>query len=177
MELIKTQKIYQGRIFDLAHHVTKLPNGKETQYDVIEHNGAAVIIPVTDSGELVMVRQYRPGSGTVMLELPAGKLEGPDEDPQECALRELAEETGFRAKKIRPLLKLHPLAAYCTEQIFMFLAENLIPGETNLDEGEFIDIEIHPLPAVLDMIDNNKISDMKTIAGVLYYDRIRTNPY
>ena len=173
-KILNTEKVYSGYIFDLAHYTVELPNGKEAKREVIVHNGAAVIVPVTSTGELVLVRQYRPGSDKMMLELPAGKLDGPGEDPQNCALRELQEETGYRANKIRPLLKLHPLAAYCTEQITMFLAEDLEPGASKPDEEEFVETELYSLPALLAMIDNGEISDMKTIMGILYYARLRS---
>lgn len=170
-EVQKTSTIYSGKIFDLLKYTVKLPNGKETTRDVIHHNGAAVIIAVTDTGELVTVRQYRDGSGCAMLELPAGKLD-PGEDPKECASRELTEETGYTAAKIRPLLLMHPVAAYCTEKIHMFLAEGLTSGSPRPDPDEFVEVELHSLQSLLEMIDNGEITDMKTIAGVLYYLRV-----
>ena len=165
---LSTKTIYSGRIFDLTQRTIRWPNGKDIQMDVIEHKGAAVIIPVTKDGRLVLVRQYRPGTDSLLLELPAGKLD-PNEDPQDCALRELAEETGYRANKIRPLLKFHPLAAYNTEKISMFLAEDLEPGTPKPDEDEFVEIELYTLQKALAMINNGGIIDMKTILGVLYY--------
>ena len=169
---LEKNKLYTGNIFDLYQYKVQLPNGKEASRDIIEHNGAAVIIAVKDNGDIVMVRQFRNGSDSVMLELPAGKFD-PNESPEECALRELEEETGFRATKIKPLLKLHPVAAYCTEQITMFLAQGLIQGEPKPDPDEFVDVEIYPLDELLGMIDRGEINDMKTIAGVLYYARNR----
>lgn len=172
MEIIDSRKIYSGPIFDLFQRTYRLPDGSEAPRDIIEHYGASVIIPVTDDGDLVMVRQYRPGSDSFMLEFPAGKLDSPDEDRQACALRELAEETGFRAKKIKPLLDMYPTAAYNTEKISLFLAEGLTPGEPSLDEGEFVEVEIHSAQKLLDMVMRGEISDMKTILGVLYYSNM-----
>ena len=170
-KVTNSRLIYNGSIFDLQQYTLRLPNGKEVLRDVIEHNGAAVVVAVTDSSDIVMVRQYRPGTGTMMLELPAGKLD-PGENPKECALRELEEETGYRAGQITPLLKMHPVAAYCTEHISMFLAKNLQKGEARPDSDELVEVELYSLSEILQMIDNGEISDMKTILGVLYYSRI-----
>jgi len=173
MEPYKTlerKEIYSGPIFDLTQHTVRLPNGKDARRDIIEHNGAAVIIAVTEEDNLVMVRQYRNGSNSVMLELPAGKLDL-GEDPKACALRELEEETGYRASKIELILKMYPVAAYCTEKINMFLAKGLEQGTPKPDEDEFVEVEEYSLSALLTMIDNGEITDMRTILGVLYYAR------
>lgn len=167
-KILGKEKIYSGNIFELFKYKMLLPNGKEVVRDIIEHNGAAAIVAVTSSGDLVMVRQYRNGSDSLMLELPAGKLDL-GEDIQECALRELEEETGYRANKIRPMFKTYPVSAYCTEQITLFLAEDLEPGEPKPDTDEFVEVELHSLPNLLTMIDNGEITDMKTISGLLYY--------
>ena len=170
-KILGKKKIYGGAIFDLVRYNFELPDKKETFWDIIEHYGAVVIIPVTDTGDLVMVRQYRPGPDAVMLELPAGKLDHPNENKQACALRELEEETGYRASRIEPLLEMYPVAAYCTEKMNLFLAEDLTPGKPSLDDDEFVEVELHSVTALLDMIDNGEILDMKTILGVQYYAR------
>jgi len=170
-KILQSEKLHEGRIFDLSQRRVLLPNGEESIRDVIEHNGAAAIIAVTDEGKLVMVRQYRDGPEAVLLEIPAGKLD-PGEDPQTCALRELAEETGYRAGKIKKLFDMYPVAAYCSEQITIYLAEDLTLGATNLDAGEFVEIELFSLTELLKMIDNNELKDMKTILGILYYWRL-----
>jgi len=170
-EVVDIQKVYSGPIFDLVKQTITLPNGKEAYRDVIIHNGAAVIIPVTDEKKLVLVRQYRNGSNSMLLEFPAGKLDH-NEDPKECALRELAEETGYHASGIKQLFKVYPVAAYCSEQITVFLAEGLKLGTPNLDEDEFVETEEYSLSDLLQMIDDGDIQDMKTIMGVLYYARI-----
>ena len=173
-KVLKKEKLFDAKIFDLSKYTVQLPNGNESERFILEHNGAAVIIAITNEGELVMVRQYRNGSGSVMLELPAGKLDL-GEDPQVCALRELAEETGYRAAKINKLLSMYPVAAYCTEQMTLFLAEDLEQGQPSPDEDEFVEVELHPLPMLLQMIDRGEITDMKTILGLLYYSRMQKN--
>jgi len=171
-ETLSREKIYSGRIFDLAHYSIRLPDGNVAQRDVIEHGGAAVIVAVAADGRLVMVRQHRIGSNAMTLELPAGKLD-PGEDPAKCALRELAEETGYIAAKISPLPVLFPIAAYCTEKYYMFLAEDLTLGEPNPDDGEFVETELYSISDLLDMIKRGEIIDMKTVAMVLYYATFR----
>jgi ADP-ribose pyrophosphatase len=126
-EVVDIQKVYSGPIFELVKQTMTLPNGKETKRDVIVHNGAAVIIPVTDEKELVLVRQYRSGCSSMLLEFPAGKLD-PGESPEACALRELAEETGYCASSIKQLFKVYPVAAYCSEQITVFFGGRLKTG-------------------------------------------------
>ena len=170
-KLKEKEILYEANIFDFAKYTVELPNGKESTRYILEHNGAAVIIAIAKNGDLVMVRQYRNGSGSVMLELPAGKLDL-GEDPQVCALRELTEETGYRAAKIKKLLNMYPVAAYCTEQMFLFLAEELEAGQPSPDEDEFVEVELQPLAELLCMIDRGEITDMKTILGLLYYSRM-----
>ena len=167
-ETLSKEKIYNGPIFDLAHYQIALPNGKHGRRDVIEHKGAAVIVAVADDGRLVMVRQHRVGASAMLLELPAGKLDL-GEEPEKCALRELAEETGYAATKIRPLLGVFPVAAWCTEKHHIFLAEDLKPGEPNPDVDEFVEVELHSVSDLLRMIERGEIVDAKTIVGVLYY--------
>jgi len=171
-EILSKKKIYEGLIFDVSHYEITLPNGKSGQRDIIEHNGACLIIPVTNDGQLVMVRQYRTGANAVLLEFPAGKLDK-GEEPEKCALRELAEETGYVASKIRRLMQVHPVPPWCTELVNVFLAEDLTLAETNLDEEEFVEVELHSLTDLLDMVDKGELVDMKTVMGVLLYERIR----
>ena len=165
---ISKEKIYGGRIFDLFEYKVELPNKKIVSRDMLEHLGAAVILATTDSGDIVMVRQYRNGSDAVMLELPAGKLDE-NEAPIDCALRELEEETGYRAAKIEPMLKMYPVSAYCTEEVHLFLAQGLTMGAPKPDDDEFVEVEEHSLEVLLKMINDGEINDMKTIAGVLFY--------
>lgn len=177
-EILSKKKMYVGPIFDLSHYEVVLPNGKTGQRDVIEHNGACVMIPVAEDGRLVMVRQHRAGANAMLLEFPAGKLDN-GEDPEKCALRELSEETGYVASKVRLLTRVHPVAAWCTEIVNVFLMEDLILGEASPDRDEngeiieFVEVELHSLPDLLAMIDKGELMDMKTVMGVLMYARIR----
>jgi ADP-ribose pyrophosphatase len=167
---LRTETIYNGLIFDLERHTVRLPNGKEARRDIIRHNGASAIIPVTDDGGVILVRQYREGAGGFLLELPAGKLE-PGEDPAVCAVRELAEETGHTAETMRFLTSLRPVAAYSTEVIHFYVAEGLKPGLAHPDTDEFVTLETYKLDEILRMIGEGSVMDMKTVAGVLLYAR------
>jgi len=167
-EILSEKELYKGPIFALNQYEVELPGGRRSVRDVLQHNGASVIIPITADDKVVMVRQYREGSNSVLLELPAGKLDV-GEDPQLCALRELEEETGYKAAKIRLLFTTYPVAAYCTEKISVFLAEDLTPGSPNPDSDEFVETFLYPLSDIMGMITTGEINDMKTIAGLLYY--------
>ena len=171
-KILSKHKLYGGEIFDLKQYKVELPNKGRAEWDVVVHNGAAVIVAVTKQNEIVMVRQYRPGTEEVMLELPAGRLDSVVEDREHCALRELREETGYTAGKIKLLLTLHPLPAYCTEEVSIFLAEDLEAGKQDLDDDEFVDVELHKLPCLLDMIANGGITTMSAVIGILYYARV-----
>jgi len=160
--------LYEGPIFKLRQDTITLPNGKEAVRDIIEHNGATAIIAVADDGRLVLVRQFRYGAGCDMLEIPAGKLD-PGEDPEECALRELAEETGYRAARIRKVMDLCMIPAWSTERVGLYLAEGLVKGETQLDDEEFVEVELYSVKELLGMIDSGEISDSKTVLAVFYY--------
>ena len=171
-KILEKHKIYGGEIFDLTRYKVELPNKNYAEWDIIVHNGAAVIVAVTKTGEIVMVRQFRPGTEKAMLELPAGRLDSPDEDREHCALRELREETGYVAGKIKLLLTLHPLPAYCTEEVSIFLAEDLEMNKQDLDDDEFVEVELYKLPDLLDMITKGEITTMSAIIGILYYARL-----
>ena len=164
---ISREEIFKG----VALHVVKdeilLPNGKRSVREISLHNGAAAVIPILPDGRVVMERQYRYAHGRVMLEIPAGKLDTPDEIPIEAAKRELREETGAVAKKITSLGKIAPSPALINEVIHLFMAEDLSFGENELDEGEFLDIELIHLDTLYEMVMRGEITDSKTQIAIL----------
>ncbi len=166
--VVNSKKIYSGPIYDVVQDEITLPNGKTTFRDTIEHNGAAAIIPIDDNGDIIFVRQYRHACRSMILEIPAGKLEK-DEDPALCASRELEEEIGFKSNNIKLLFNTYIAVGYSTELISIYLATNLIKTNQNLDEDEFVEIETYSLSEALSMIKDGLIVDSKTIAGILYY--------
>lgn len=162
---ITSKKIFEGTIFNLRQDKVEVLNG--TSYrDIIEHNGGAVICPITDDDKVVMVKQYRKAAEAFLLELPAGKID-PGEDPYVTAVRELKEETGYTADEISEMTKMLPTPGYSQEVLYIYLAEGLTPGETNFDENEAIDIYHVPLEEAYKMVMSGEIQDGKTQVGIL----------
>lgn len=165
---LKRQLRYQGTILKI-YEDTVLANGHEAHWDFIHHDGAAAVLPVTDDGKILMVRQYRNALDRETLEIPAGKLDAADEPKIQCAYRELEEETGYRTEKLEPLIEIYTTFAFCNEKISIFLAENLIPSHQNLDEDECIDVEAYSVEELTEMILDGTIMDAKTVSAILAY--------
>ena len=161
---------YQGNILKI-YEDTVLANGHEAHWDYIHHDGAAAVLPVTDDGKILMVRQYRNALNRYTLEIPAGKLDEPDEPKIECAYRELEEETGFRVENLEYLMRLNTTVAFCDEAIDIFVAHHLIPSKQNLDEDEVINVEAWELADLEELIYTGKLTDGKTIAAIMAYAR------
>ena len=164
---------YQGNILKI-YEDTVVANGHEAHWDYIHHDGAAAVLPVTDDGKILMVRQYRNALDRFTLEIPAGKLDEPDEPKVECAYRELEEETGYRVEnqgKLEYLMSLNTTVAFCDEAIDIFVAHHLIPSKQHLDEDEVINVEAWELKDLEDLIYSGTITDGKTIAAIMAYAR------
>ena len=162
-----SEQIFDGKILHLYVDAIRLPDGKPAQRELVRHIGAVCVIPVTDDGMVVMERQYRYPVDEVILEIPAGKLDSKDEDHEAAALRELEEETGYRAGKLIPLGKFYPACAYSDETIWMYLAKGLTKGERHLDEDEFLDVELIPLTDLVRQVMAGEIPDAKTQIAIL----------
>jgi ADP-ribose pyrophosphatase len=145
--------------------------GRAHHKDVVVHPGAAVILPVLDDARILLIRNYRVAAGQALLELPAGTLD-PPEPPIDCAARELAEETGYRAGKLTALLSFYASPGVLTELMHVFVATQLTPGPAALEETEQIELAPHTLGDALAAIGAGGIVDAKTIAALLYYARI-----
>ncbi len=163
---LSSERIYEGKVVNLRVDSVRMADGREAKREVIEHHGAVAIVPVDPAGNIVLVRQYRRPAGAELLELPAGTLED-GEEPDQAVQRELQEETGFRAERIRRLAGFWVAPGYTTEFIHVFLAEGLIESHLDPDEDEAIEVEVHSLAASLAMIDSGQICDAKTIIGLL----------
>ena len=161
---------YTGTILKV-YKDTVVANGIQETYDYIHHDGAAAVLPVTKDGKLLMVRQYRNALDRFTLELPAGKVDAPDEPRIECAHRELEEETGYRCEKLEYLMSLNTTVAFCDEAIDIFVAHNLVPSHQHLDEDEVIEVEAWELKDLEELIFMGKITDGKTIAAIMAYAR------
>ena len=170
-ELIEKEKsselIFDGKVLHLYRDEIYLPNGKESFREYCRHIGAVCVVPVTDEGEIICVRQYRYAVGRTVLEIPAGKLDSRDEIPIDAAVRELREETGAAAQKITYMGEYFSSPAILDERIYMFLAEGLEFGETDFDEDEFIEIVKIPVDELVGMIMRGEIIDGKTQAAVM----------
>jgi len=160
--------IYQGKIVNLRQDKVKLPDGRETIREIVEHPGAVVILALTDDNKIVMIRQFRKPVDGILWELPAGKVE-PGEDLKNCALRELGEETGYYPRKIKKLITFFSTPGFCNERLTLFLAENLEKRNKNEDDDEFIKVELIKPNEALKLVEENIIKDAKTIIGILYF--------
>ena len=163
---VSTQEIYNGRIIKVRNDKVELPNGNHAAREVVKHSGGVCVVPLTDDGKVVMVKQYRYPFGEVLLEIPAGKLEY-GEDPLQCGKRELLEETGYISEKFEFLGKLYPTPAYCTEVIHMYLARGLHAGKAELDVDEFLEVVEIPFEETVNMVMRNEIADAKTQIALL----------
>jgi len=166
---IKRDLVQSGKIIDYYQDTVAISNGNIVKWDFIKHKGAAAVIPVAEDGSIIMVKQYRNAIDRYTLEIPAGGLDSIEEPPKACAVRELEEETGYKSENIEFLIQIYTTVAFCNEKIYIYTAKNLIPGHQRLDEDEFVDIERHPIEALVDKIYAGEIQDAKTISGLLAY--------
>lgn len=164
---VSSQEIFDGRILHLYDDTVLLPNGQKASREVIRHVGAVCVIPLLPDGRVIVERQFRYPINQVMTEIPAGKLDSPDEDPLEAAKRELKEETGYVADRFIHLGVFYPAAAYCDEKINMYLALDLHEGNQDLDPDEFLTVMTVPLQELVDDVMSGKITDAKTQTAVL----------
>ena len=176
--ILSKERKFDGVVIDVEHWKVRLPDGSEGLREIVLHKGAAAVIPVDEQGRVAMVRQYRTpleygaqrtptAQERETLEIPAGKLDFPGEDPLECAKRELREETGLKAEEWRKLVALRTTPGFCNETIHMYMARGLSQGERDLDDDEFLNVEWMPIERVTNMILEGRIEDSKTIAAVL----------
>lgn len=163
---IDREEVYKGKIFTVAEDTIEFEDGKIAKWDLVLHNGAAAIVPVTEDGEVVLVRQYRNAENGEVLEIPAGKLEK-GEDPFECAKRELEEEIGCKSDNIQKICSMYSAVGFSDEKLHLYIARDLMVGKQNLDEDEYIQIERYSLKEAVRMIFSGEIKDSKTIVGLL----------
>lgn len=169
--ILGEESLFEGRLVKLHRLDVTLPDGKPAMREVVRHPGASAVVPVDENGMVTMVKQFRAAVGRVMLEIPAGKLDAPGEDRLEAAKRELREETGLTAENWVHLADLSTTPGFCDELISIYLATGLTAGETEPDEGEFLNIEKKPLRELVDMVARGEISDSKTLAGLLLAEK------
>lgn len=165
-ETIATKNIFDGRIIKVRVDDVQLPNGKKSKREVVEHAGGVTVIPITSEGEIILVEQFRKPIEDTLLELPAGKLEE-GEEPLDCAKRELVEETGYKAGKIKYMFSFFTSPGFSNEVLHLYLAEDLEPVGIDPDPDEILRIVRIKKNVIKDYINSGKIRDAKTVIGLL----------
>jgi ADP-ribose pyrophosphatase len=166
------REIYAGRILTLRLKYLPQPDGRRLLREIVEHAPGAAVVAVEDDGQVLLVRQPRPAVNTRLLELPAGLIDA-GETPEQCARRELTEETGFAAGRLEPLVSFYTSPGFSTELIHIFLATDLFESHLALDDEEDIELVRLPLEAAIELVMRGELSDAKTVAGLLAYARRR----
>lgn len=171
-ERISGEDIYGGIFLKMKRDRVSLPDGEVATREYLTHPGAVAIVAILDDGRILLERQYRYPIAKACIEIPAGKLEA-GEDHLLCAQRELEEETGYTAKKWSYIRCIHPVISYSTELIDIYLAEDLVPGKSHLDDEEFLDVFAAPLDQLLGWVESGEITDVKTTISTYWLDRYR----
>ncbi|ENI5459601.1 NUDIX hydrolase [Staphylococcus pseudintermedius] len=158
---ISKESIYKGKIIEVEKHKVSLPNNETAYREVVKHNGAVAICALTPDQQVILVKQYRKALEQELLEIPAGKLE-PGEDRESAAMRELEEETGYKAKKLTLIGEVYGTSGFSNEKISVYFADNLVEGKVNLDEDEFVEKVLYSLDDVKKAVEARTIEDAKT---------------
>lgn len=164
---IASEKIFDGKIFNVTRDTVILENGAEALREVVHHSGGVCVLPIDDDGNTYLVKQFRYPFSSVLLEAPAGKINEGETNPLDCGKRELEEEIGAVAKNYMSLGVVYPTVAYLTEKIYLYLATDLSFTKAHLDEDEFLDVVKMPLDEAVALVLENKIPDSKTQIALL----------
>ena len=163
---VSSESIYKGAILNLRRDKVTVSGGGYSYREIVEHNGGAVAVALTDDGNVVLVKQFRKPMEKVVTELPAGKIEK-GEDPLETMKRELKEETGYTASHLKLMAEFNPSVGYTNETLYIYLATGLVPEKPQPDEHEALEIKKIPLDDAIQMVVNGEITDGKTMTGLL----------
>jgi ADP-ribose pyrophosphatase len=165
-ETIASRTVFRGNVVELAVESVRLPNGSVCELELIHHRGAAAALPVDANGEVLLVRQYRHATREWLLEVPAGKLDG-GEAPEICAMREIEEETGYRARDLVSMGWIWTTPGFTDEKIWLFLATGLTRTQQNLQADEALSVERHRLERAVAMAARGEITDAKSVCALL----------
>ena len=165
-ERLESREVFRGKTIRLDVDRVRLPNGKEMDFEMIHHVGAAAVVPVLSTGEVLLIRQYRYATGGYLLEVPAGKLD-PGESPETCARREVEEETGYRPGELTPLGWIWTTPGFADEKIWLYLATDLAETKQALQEDEILTLERLPFEEAVDKAASGEIHDSKTVCALL----------
>lgn len=163
---MQSEEKFQGRILRLRVDTVELPNGSQSTREIIEHPGGVGVVAVDADDMIYLVRQFRKPYDQVITEIPAGKLDA-GEDPRECGIRELSEETGLTAGQFISLGEIYPSPGYAAESLYLYLALDLSSGTAHLDADEFLEVEKLPLSKAAEMAMSGELKDAKTVVGIL----------
>jgi ADP-ribose pyrophosphatase len=169
---VASRRVYTGKVINLDIDQVRFPNGKSGELEIIRHSGASAVIPFLgdpagDDPTILLIRQYRYAADGFIYEIPAGRLES-GEPPEECAVRELREETGCTAAKMEHLYTMYTTPGFTDEKIHLFVATGLVRGESALESDEFVEVVPTPMSAALRLIKDGAINDAKTALSILY---------
>lgn len=173
---ISGETVYDGKFLKVERDLIELPDGKQTFREFIRHPGAVVILPLLPDGRVLLERQWRYPCGREFIEFPAGKID-PGEDILACARRELQEETGYTASEWQHIGTIHNAIAYSDERLELFVARGMKAGQPKLDEGEFLECFSATLPELLAMVRNGTITDVKTVIGTFWLEKIMSGSW
>lgn len=167
-EVLKSEKVYEGKLINVERDVISLPDGNETIRETVIHNGSVAMLPIDEKGKILLVRQYRHSSKTMTLEVPAGTIEK-GEDPYDCAVREIEEELGYKCYNMTEMFTMYTAIGFCNEKIRVYLCKDLTKSQQHTDADEFITVEKYDLKKCINLIKNGEICDSKTIAAIFAY--------
>ncbi len=165
-ELIKSETILQGRAFKIRRDLLKTPDGRETKLEIVEHGGSVILIPIDNDGDILFVRQYRHAAGEDLLELPAGTRDN-NEPYEDCAAREIREETGMEAGTLQKVGEFYLAPGYSTELMKVFIATDLKHNPLEADADEFLSVEKMPVKEAFEMARRGEMPDAKSLAALL----------
>jgi ADP-ribose pyrophosphatase len=179
--MLSRRSVYRGRIVDLSIDQVLFPDGTRGELELIRHIGASAVVPFLDTPDhpdpsIVLLRQYRYAAGGEIWEVPAGMPDTPGEDPESCAVRELAEEAGYQAGELRYLTRIFTTPGFTDEVIHLYAAWDLTPTGSDLDADEFLTVVEMPMSEALSKLEAGEIVDAKSVVALLYADRFLRAP-